>query len=61
MLEDRSVTCPYCWQSVALDIDTSAGSQAYTEDCSVCCRPMVIHLRVDEEGGFEVDAVSEDD
>jgi hypothetical protein len=61
MLEDTSVTCPYCWESIPLELDLSAGSQTYTEDCSVCCRPIVIRLRVDDEGGFEVVADSEND
>ena len=61
MLEDAEITCPYCWESIPIELDLSAGSQRYTEDCSVCCRPIVINLRVDDEGGFEVDALSEDD
>jgi hypothetical protein len=61
MLEDTMSTCPYCWESIPLELDLSAGSQTYTEDCSVCCRPIVISLRVDDEAGFEVDARSEDE
>jgi hypothetical protein len=61
MLEDAVVTCPYCWESIALELDLSAGSQTYTEDCPVCCRPILVRLRVDEEGGFEVGAEAEND
>ncbi len=61
MLEDVSVTCPYCWESIPLELDLSAGSQTYIEDCSVCCRPIVVVLRVDDEGGFEVEARAEDE
>ena len=62
MLEEAEVTCPYCWETIALELDLSAGSQTYTEDCSVCCRPIVVHLRVSDDGeGFEVDARAEDE
>ena len=61
MLEDLSVTCPYCWETIPLELDLSAGSQSYIEDCSVCCRPIVVRLTVDDEGGFEVDVQGEDD
>ena len=39
MQEESEVTCPFCGQSFALVIDTSAGSQQFTTDCEVCCRP----------------------
>lgn len=61
MLEDAEITCPYCWESIPLELDLSAGSQTYIEDCSVCCRPIVVRLRVDDEGGFEVDGRTEDE
>jgi transcription elongation factor Elf1 len=62
MLEDAVVTCPSCWQQVSLDIDLSAGSAIYTEDCSVCCNPMTVRVTVDEDSGrFEVDVESESD
>jgi hypothetical protein len=36
-------------------IDLSAGtSQEYVEDCSVCCRPNVIHVEVEEDGDVRV-------
>ena len=61
MLEEMTVTCPYCWESIVLELDTSAGSQTYTEDCSVCCQPIVVHLAVDENGGFDVSVEPEND
>lgn len=62
MLEEREVTCPSCWETIALEIDLSAGSQTYAEDCPVCCRPMTVRLRVDEDlETFEVDIEPESD
>ena len=51
MLEEVTVTCPACWEEIVLDIDLSAGDeQVYTEDCSVCCRPMTVRVQVSEDG-----------
>ncbi len=53
------VNCPYCGEMIELLIDQSVGSQEYTEDCSVCCRPMLVAVRRDRQGGFFVDVRSE--
>lgn len=55
MLEETaSVTCPYCGQPVDLVVDISAGTQAYVEDCGVCCQPIEVEVTVDAQGGFQV-------
>jgi hypothetical protein len=46
MLEEATVTCPYCWEAIVLELDLSAGSADYVEDCSVCCQPVLVHLSV---------------
>ena len=62
MLEDSEVTCPCCWETIVLELDLSAGSQTYTEDCPVCCRPMTGRLRVDDAlETIEVDVEPESD
>ena len=50
-MESRSVSCPYCGESIELLIDDSVSEQEYIEDCSVCCRPILIVQRVDEFSG----------
>jgi hypothetical protein len=61
MLDEVEVSCPYCWQTISLLVDTSAGSQAYTEDCHVCCRPILVRLSVDLDGRSGVSVQAEDD
>lgn len=39
-LETVSATCPYCGQSIVLQVDCGEIGQRYVEDCPVCCRPM---------------------
>ncbi|MBI3414031.1 MAG: CPXCG motif-containing cysteine-rich protein [Verrucomicrobia bacterium] len=36
------IQCPFCGQEFDLSIDTSAGSQRFTTDCEICCRPMEV-------------------
>ena len=58
MIEEVQVQCPYCGEEIFLELDTSEGSQTYTEDCSVCCQPMLVKLRV-AGGEFFVDVLAE--
>jgi hypothetical protein len=46
----QSVQCPYCGEMFETEIDTSGGSQEYTEDCYVCCRPILFRVEVDVDG-----------
>jgi hypothetical protein len=49
-LEWEDLACPYCGEWISVAVDTSAGEQSYTEDCQVCCRPIVISVHPDGEG-----------
>jgi len=61
MLPAVDVQCPYCGEPLTLFVDASAGAQSYIEDCQVCCRPMVVRVRIDEDGEPEVDVGREDE
>jgi transcription elongation factor Elf1 len=39
---ERSVSCPFCAESMFILLDLSAGDQSYIEDCQVCCQPMQV-------------------
>jgi hypothetical protein len=45
-----SIQCPYCGEPFETQIDSSAGSSSYIEDCHVCCRPIQIGLEVATDG-----------
>ena len=52
--------CAFCGESNEVFVDPSAGRrQAFTEDCAVCCRPNLIALVVDEDGGVELQSSQE--
>tara|TARA_Y100001934_G_C12141313_1_gene672674 strand:- start:243 stop:434 length:192 start_codon:yes stop_codon:yes gene_type:complete len=41
-LLEHPFTCPYCWETITMLLDLSAGSQSYVEDCEVCCNPILV-------------------
>ena len=45
-----TVDCPYCGEAFGTQADASTGSCTYVEDCQVCCQPIEMELRVDEDG-----------
>lgn len=49
MLEFVQLHCPYCGESFESSVDLSAGDQDYVEDCVVCCRPILVGVRVDAQ------------
>jgi hypothetical protein len=56
-----SVTCPYCGEEIDLAIDPGGGAvQQYVEDCEVCCQPMQVTVRWDEQGAARADAIGDD-
>ena len=58
-LHEKQITCPFCWESITVLVDPSE-SQLYTEDCSVCCRPILIQAEV--QGDYvSVEVTQEDD
>ena len=40
--------CPFCGEPIQLQVDVSAGSQSYIEDCQVCCQPFQVAVSVEE-------------
>jgi len=46
MIETSLIQCPYCGEHFDTDVDCSAGSQTYFEDCYVCCRPILFETSV---------------
>ena len=50
MLTPCAISCPYCGESIELLLDASAGAQSYIEDCQVCCRPINVHVSMDDDG-----------
>lgn len=50
LISEQRCHCPFCNEAITIVVDFSAGSQAYVEDCQVCCQPMEVVVRVDPNG-----------
>lgn len=61
MLDAVAVSCPYCGEALEILVDPSAGDQQYTEDCQVCCQPMVVRVLLDNQGLPTAAVFREDD
>ena len=51
LLEEQEIDCPNCGELIIVVIDLSIDEQEYTEDCSVCCSPIV--LKVDQVSEYK--------
>lgn len=49
-LSSHDVSCPYCGETINIDIDHSIERQSYVEDCQVCCQPIVLSVVIDQDG-----------
>ncbi len=46
---EKKFKCPYCLQKISMILDLSIGdTQAYIEDCEVCCQPIQITFTASE-------------
>ncbi len=48
LLQTHDISCPYCGEVIQIMVDCSIGEQDYIEDCQVCCRPINIHVSLEE-------------
>jgi hypothetical protein len=55
------VRCPYCGETITIEVDRSVSHQDYIEDCHVCCRPIEMTVFVDDHGNPRVTTAREDD
>lgn len=43
-METHFFTCPYCWETISMLLDSSVPNQVYIEDCEVCCHPIQVSV-----------------
>jgi|TARA_B110000305_G_scaffold235827_1_gene296157 hypothetical protein len=58
-LLEKDITCPFCWELILILVEPSE-AQTYTEDCSVCCHPILIRTEIFGED-LIVSATQEDE
>jgi hypothetical protein len=45
-----TVQCPYCAEQYETQVDLTAGTFTYVEDCQICCQPIELYVEVNEAG-----------
>ncbi len=45
LIVPTDITCPHCGENFPIQIDTSEPEQELIEDCTVCCRPIMLVIR----------------
>ena len=58
-LQESSIYCPYCGESIEVLLNPEDVGADYIEDCPVCCRPIEFRLREDAGGWLEAEVRSE--
>ena len=58
-LQESSIYCPYCGQSIEVLLNPEDVGAEYIEDCQVCCRPIEFFLREDAGGLLEAEVRSD--
>ena len=48
-MEEHFFSCPYCWENISMLVDLSQLDQSYIEDCEVCCNPIQIQVRSENQ------------
>ena len=57
---EATYVCDSCGEEIVVPVDVSAGSrQDYVEDCPVCCHPMRLQVRIDDDGEARIDGEHE--
>jgi hypothetical protein len=60
-LIEETVYCPYCGEVLEVLIDPQEAGQQYTEDCQVCCKPILFNVGVDAVGHLSVSVQDENE
>ena len=63
-LETKMIQCPYCWEQFTTTVDRSEcelseEAQQYTEDCFICCHPIVFTIHVDAANKLRLEVKAE--
>ena len=58
--EYEFVSCPYCREQLEIAVERISGRQEYTEDCHVCCRPILFKIETFEDGECDIQTLMDE-
>lgn len=59
--DPASIQCPHCGEAIDIPVETDGSPGSYVIDCSVCCRPIMVHVEIAHDGTIRVSAEKESD
>ena len=59
-LETLSAQCPYCGETIEIDVEALDDTQEFIEDCTVCCRPIQFEASKNDDGEMELSSSRSD-
>ncbi|MEW5248031.1 CPXCG motif-containing cysteine-rich protein [Microbulbifer discodermiae] len=60
-LEETTIYCPYCGESITVLINGEEVGQEYIEDCQVCCKPIIFNISMGMNGDLSVSVREENE
>ena len=61
LLNEQTISCPYCGESIDVLINAEDAEQDYIEDCQVCCRPITFVITESFDGDLSVSVHDENE
>jgi len=61
LLQEESISCPYCGEMIEVLIDPEDCEQEYIEDCQVCCRPISFNISIQVNGELVIHVRAENE
>ena len=60
-LQEYNIHCPYCGEAMSVLVDPEECGHSYTEDCQVCCAPIIFTITENDFENIEVAVRREDE
>ena len=60
-IEEQTIQCPYCGETLTVLIDCSIPEQQYIEDCQVCCQPINFDILINSNSSLTVKVKTENE
>lgn len=48
-LHNVEIQCPTCGEIIEIEVEPMSDPQSYIQDCSVCCRPILLDIAMQDD------------
>jgi len=53
-LGSHRISCPWCFESIEIQLESDSEAGDWVEDCSVCCHPIALSLHTEADGRWQI-------